>query len=189
MAESLPPFLLKSIDQMTALAMTRLVQIVIMVWFFRHTGTRDLYSKNFRLGIRTGLIWSSLTGAAALTAGLLLNSFHVQPQELIQTTFPSQNQGIFLITGILLAPVAEELFFRGIAYSFLRTWNKPAAMILTSLIFSFFHGLSLTPAAVIPFTGGIVFCLAYDQSESILTPVIIHSLGNFALFIISACFI
>jgi len=33
--------------------------------------------------------------------------------------------------------------------------------------------------------GGIVFCISYEIEESLITPIIIHSLGNIALFTIS----
>jgi membrane protease YdiL (CAAX protease family) len=79
--------------------------------------------------------------------------------------------------------VAEEVFFRGILYGFLKRWGKWTAVVLSSLIFVLFHrfdGFPL-PQAV----GGVVFALAYDAGQSLLAPITIHVLGNLALFSLS----
>ena len=78
---------------------------------------------------------------------------------------------------IVVAPIAEELLFRGIAFPWMtkRVGVRPA-MFLVSLLFAAIHMHvgSLVPLFVI----SIAFCLAYAYSGSLFVPIIMHSLFN-----------
>jgi len=88
---------------------------------------------------------------------------------------------LFFIVGTLIGPVAEEIFFRGILYGFFRRWGVIAALVITTLLFIFCHpartGLPITQAA-----GGMVFALTYEIEDSLVVPIVIHCLGNLAIF-------
>jgi membrane protease YdiL (CAAX protease family) len=122
---------------------------------------------------------------ASITGGIFLLN-HVNPLHLIASPLPVKEEalGLFLVTGVLIAPAAEELLFRGVLYAYLRRFNLPFALISSTLIFAGFHytgsGLPLVQAI-----GGVVFALAFERSKSLAAPFIIHSLGNLAIFSIS----
>jgi membrane protease YdiL (CAAX protease family) len=82
-----------------------------------------------------------------------------------------------LLAGVVLAPLAEEIFFRGFLFPGLRQrygWIK--AMLLSSAIFAAFH---LQPVALIPtFILGCVLAYAYQRSNSIWPGIILHLLTN-----------
>ena len=84
---------------------------------------------------------------------------------------------VLLIAG--LAPIAEELFFRGMLFSGLRNrlsaW--PAAL-LAGLIFGSIHAPSgLT--TVVPLAAlGVMFCWLYERTGSLWPPVIAHAINN-----------
>lgn len=87
----------------------------------------------------------------------------------------------FLLATVILAPLSEEIFFRGFLFPGLRQkhgWVK--AMLISSAIFALFH---LQPAAFIPtFLLGCVLAYAFQRSSSIWPGVILHFLINgFAL--------
>ena len=74
----------------------------------------------------------------------------------------------------LLAPLGEELIFRGFLYRALRMrWGVWPALLVTSLAFSALHP-SLGPYLVL----SAAFCLAYEWTGSLWTPILLHGLWN-----------
>lgn len=87
-----------------------------------------------------------------------------------------------LFLGAVVAPVAEEVFFRGFLYPGLKSsWGFVAAMIVSSAIFAVIHGFT----AVIPpiFVIGIVLVLAYEYTGSLWPPILIHGAMNGLAFL------
>jgi membrane protease YdiL (CAAX protease family) len=88
--------------------------------------------------------------------------------------------------GILLAPVIEELFFRGFLYPVLaRRSGVPAAVLLTSLGFMLIHASQLAGAWVpllILFFVGLTFTLARASTGSVAVPYLTHIGYNATLF-------
>jgi uncharacterized protein len=84
----------------------------------------------------------------------------------------------------VVAPVAEELFFRGYFFTALRNWKGvwPAA-ILTGLVFGAIHAGSapvgyLVPLAVL----GFGLCLLYWKTGSLYPCIALHALNNSLAF-------
>jgi membrane protease YdiL (CAAX protease family) len=86
----------------------------------------------------------------------------------------------FLVGG-LIAPVAEELFFRGILYGFFRQWGLLFAILSSTMIFVLAH----PGASYVQITGGIIFAISYEKEKNLIVPITIHSLGNLSLFSLS----
>jgi membrane protease YdiL (CAAX protease family) len=132
-------------------------------------------------GIKTGAAWSLVFGGAAAAAGALLLAAGVHPLRFFEMWLPAGKGDLllFLLTGALISPFVEELFFRGLLYGFFRRWGVALGLILTTAVFAGLHlpGLPVTQAI-----GGLVFCLAYEKGKSLLAPYIIHALGNAAIF-------
>lgn len=81
---------------------------------------------------------------------------------------------LLVVVGGLLAPVVEELLFRGILYTYLRRWGAAVAIIVSTLAFGLPHG-GFFP---IYLTGGLIFALLYEYSGSLLPAVIAHIINN-----------
>jgi membrane protease YdiL (CAAX protease family) len=78
---------------------------------------------------------------------------------------------------VLLAPLAEEVTFRGLIYRIFRQSMLPwSATLLSALIFGLMH-VELGKA-VWAFLLGLVAATAYEQTRSLLTPFLIHGLFN-----------
>ena len=84
--------------------------------------------------------------------------------------------GLFLFGGII-APFAEELVFRGVLYQWLRDrFGMWPGILISSLIFGLAHGdIAVGGAAAIL---GIVLAWAFEKSQSIWPPVLIHLINN-----------
>ena len=76
----------------------------------------------------------------------------------------------------LLAPIVEELTFRGLGFTLLERFGRSAAIVLVGIAFGLAHGLvdALSPLVVF----GI--CLAYlrSRTESVYPGMILHALYN-----------
>ena len=82
-----------------------------------------------------------------------------------------------VIMGVALAPIMEEIFFRGILLPICtRRGGIAKGIILVSLIFAtiHFHVPSLVPLFIL----SVAFSLAYFYSKSIIVPITMHSIFN-----------
>jgi membrane protease YdiL (CAAX protease family) len=88
--------------------------------------------------------------------------------------------------GMTLAPLLEELFFRGLLYPLLRrAFGLMIAVVLTAAAFAGIHGTQLgyawAPILSI-FLVGVVFTVARARTDSVATSFLMHCGYNFALF-------
>ncbi len=100
---------------------------------------------------------------------------------------------MMMLSTVVLAPVAEELLYRGLIFGWLREKNAILAYILSALIFASIHvvqyiGLYSTAhifvALVLYLPAGLSFAWAYQQSGTILAPIIIHAANNLLAFLV-----
>lgn len=177
----------KTVPPMVVLGGVRLLQagLITLIVFVRHKRLRPigLSLKELVPGLRRGLLWTGGFGLLVLLAGALLYVAGIHPLSLIHTPLPARPGHIllFFIVGGLIAPVTEELFFRGVLYGYFRRWGAVAAILLSTLAFVLAH--PVFPA--IPITqvvGGLLFALAYEVEKNLMVPITLHSLGNTAIF-------
>jgi len=140
-------------------------------------------------GCQKGLIWSGLFGLATAFAFITLFLMDIDPFALIKVNLPkttAQKTLFFAVAGII-GPIAEEVFFRGVLYGFLRRWGIMIALFGSTLLFVLAHpgthGLFL-PQII----GGLLFALSYEVERTLIVPIAIHILGNMALFTLSLIF-
>lgn len=105
-------------------------------------------------------------------------------QSVVQLIVDQGSPGLMLLIGlgaVVLAPLAEELVFRGFVYRNLRDQHgKGLAMLLSGLAFAAVH---FQPTLVLPLTAlGVGLALLYEWSGSLWVPITVHALWNlFAL--------
>jgi membrane protease YdiL (CAAX protease family) len=137
-------------------------------------------------GLKRGLLWSAGLAfvSSLIFAGLLLAG--INPFPLIKTRMPGSHGDIalYFLVGGVVAPLAEEVFFRGLIYGFLRRWGFPLALVLTTLLFVLAHPMS-RGLPVTQLAGGVLFAGAYEMERNLLVPITIHSLGNLGIFTLS----
>jgi uncharacterized protein len=84
----------------------------------------------------------------------------------------------------VVAPVAEEFFFRGYFFSALRNWRGlwPAA-VGTGVVFGAIHGSSADPAFLVPLAFfGFSLCLLYERTGSLYPCIAVHCANNSVAF-------
>ena len=85
---------------------------------------------------------------------------------------------------VLIAPVAEEVLFRGVLYTAIKQNGFPrAACWVTSLLFAAMHfnAMSFVPLAVF----SLVLICIYEKTGSLLASITAHSLFNLSNFVIA----
>jgi hypothetical protein len=172
------------------LGAARLLEIGLIVWAVHAVEGNltfiGLDRGQWSAGLKKGLLWSAGFGAFSGIVFAILHVAGIDPLSLIRTRLPrdSANLFLFFFVGGIVAPVAEEVFFRGILYGFLRRWGIALAFVLSTLLFSVSHGLGhgfpLTQVV-----GGVLFAAAYEIEKNLFVPITIHCLGNLAIFSLS----
>jgi len=172
---------------LTGLRILEIVSLVLVVHGFgQGLFAVGLARDQLRGGLLQGLCWSFVFGLVALAGSVLLFIAGINPFDLLHVSLPDTMEArvLFFITAGIIGPLAEEIFFRGILYGFFRQWGVWISLSVTTLLFVVMH----PPGAAVPvpqIVGSIVFTLAYEKRGELAAPVIIHCLGNLALFSIS----
>ena len=176
-----------------AIGIVRLIEIIILflvvTQFEGGIASIGLDPQHWFHGLKKGLIWSAVFGLCVAIVFAALYAFHINPLQILGSglSFNGKALILFFSIGGLIGPVAEEMFFRGIIYGFLRRWGILIAMIGTTIIFSVAH-LKGTPFPLTQIVGGILFSIAYEVEKNLFTPITIHVLGNLAIFSIPLVF-
>ena len=122
------------------------------------------------------LIWTYLL--TALEAAGAIDAF--EPQALI-TLFQDGGDPIaislLVALAILLAPIVEEIVFRGCVYRFLKSQTTLLpAQILSGCVFSFMHGnlMSFVPLVIV----GVFLARVYEKSGNLMVAIWFHAFFN-----------
>jgi membrane protease YdiL (CAAX protease family) len=101
---------------------------------------------------------------------------HQSLVDLVQTGSPAMKI-LLVVSAVLIAPIFEELMFRGLVQSTLTAYlQKPLlSIVITSLIFSTLHP-STHFAGIFVLSCGMG--LAYEKSGSLIRSIWIHILFN-----------
>ena len=91
---------------------------------------------------------------------------------------PTEIVVLSMINIIIWTPILEEIGFRGLFYSTLRSRLTPTiAIVLSAIVFSALHLKSLNSFLSI-FWSGLILAYAYERYRSLLPGIVIHAVGN-----------
>ena len=138
------------------------------------------------LGLGTGLGLVLIAMALALLTSRLLQALgnQAEPQKLVsliaeEAAKPDQTGLLifFVVMAVAVAPVAEEILFRGILYPAIKQIGHPrAAAIGTALLFALFHVNLLTFASLTAVA--LVLIALYEFTDNLLAPITAHAVFN-----------
>jgi CAAX protease family protein len=142
-----------------------------------------------RLGLRgfrpSALGWMFAMLGVYYLGAIIFSALVIQPdQEDIGKELGVCNPGIGIALAavlliVVIAPFAEELFFRGFFFAGLRSsWSLWPSALLTGAIFGLVHAPT-GPTAAIPLAGfGVGLAWLYNRTNSIWPCVLAHLLNN-----------
>ena len=108
-------------------------------------------------------------------------------EKLLEQLGTNEGTALLLLSAALtciVAPICEEMLFRGYIFTALRNWRGtlPAALI-TALLFGGVHVGSAPALDLIPLAGlGFGLCLLYRYTGSLYTAILAHALNNSLAF-------
>jgi hypothetical protein len=130
--------------------------------------------------------------AAALAVGVLVATYLWElvvvalpirnpgkEQGLTPTHWEPSHAGAFAANVILftvVAPVVEELTFRGVGQSLLRFTGRWPSILLVGIAFGLWHGLVEALLILIPFGVGLAYLR--DRTRSVVPGMVVHALFN-----------
>ncbi|MEO5986650.1 MAG: type II CAAX endopeptidase family protein [Candidatus Limnocylindria bacterium] len=132
--------------------------------------------------IRAGLGWGAAAwlGSSVLAAGIAWAleraGFVVEPQTAEQAIAVVE-PWVVIVAIVILAPVAEEVFFRGIVFNaWLRERGRRWAFIGSAVLFAVIHVsvVALVPILLL----GLALAWIYARTGSLLAPIVMHATVN-----------
>lgn len=92
-----------------------------------------------------------------------------------------------IIASAILAPLAEELLFRGLIYKRIRTYTTMLpAMLISALVFGIIHGNIVQ--FLYAFIIGLFLAFVYERFKTIIAPFIFHAGANLIAVIVTYFF-
>jgi membrane protease YdiL (CAAX protease family) len=119
-----------------------------------------------------------------LTWSLFLSLFGQRTQPDLLPLFGGGVGGLLLalFTGGLIAPIAEEVFFRGFVFAGLyQQLGLRRALVLNAILFALVHILPTSWPPI--FLLGVLFAVLYAQTQSIWPAVLVHGAINSISFL------
>jgi hypothetical protein len=157
------------------LSLTRALDILfLLIW-----GSYPFSKKYIQAGLKESIFLAALLGFTGVISLIFLKGlFGISLFEGVR------REAIFLLTSCFLAPVAEELVFRGILYRLARErWPAWVCTIPVSILFAALHW-TFHQSSLLPFCGSVIFCLIYEKTKSILSPILVHITGNLIIYVL-----
>lgn len=152
--------------------------LVILAWKRIRPGLLGFVKfDSLTMGLGCGLL--IVAYGIVIAHNVLLTLLGVDTQgEAVMKMFSELDSPVWLfITGVIVAPLVEETFFRGFLFQgFRQRYGWIAALLLSSGIFAASH---LDPVSFIPtFVLGAVLGYVYHRSNSLWPSIILHFLNN-----------
>lgn len=176
--------------------------IIILSYFINTIKNKnqliDIYH-NFMVNVKWVKMIKIFIILALCIKGISLISFYaiyrIKPELLMELSDSESTSTVFSIfffriNASFIAPIIEELMFRGVILNRLvKRWGFTIGIIVSSVIF----GLAHFPNSVSFFFWSLFMCVFYIKKKNILFPIVIHLLNNlcntiiiFLLFILGS---
>ncbi len=136
---------------------------------------------------RAGWMIVVLLIAFVVLSVIWIEVVHPSKEKVLESLGTNEGTVLLLLSAGLtcvVAPVCEELLFRGFIFTALRNWSGmiPAAVI-TGLVFGGVHAGSAPALDLVPLAAlGFGLCLLYRYTGSLYPGIVAHALNNSVAF-------
>ena len=153
---------------------------VALIFAWRRIHWRQLGFGKFSLnvvGIGCGLLFGGYIIILLHNAALAMFGVNTQGDQIFEIFNQLQSPVWFFVVGAVVAPIVEEIFFRGFLFQGFRAkYGWLPAVLLSSAIFGAAH---LDPVSLIPtFVLGCVLAYMYHRSNSVWPGILFHAAIN-----------
>jgi membrane protease YdiL (CAAX protease family) len=165
-----------------------LLATAVALWWF-HVSWNEAFGfasggagRAMVLGALAGLVFLPVGWTLQFLSGEVLNLMHrdVPVQEAVQTMQKADtldSRVYFVVFSILIAPVAEEILFRGVLYPAIKQFGFPrSALWGTAVLFAAIH---VNVPIFLPLLAlGLALALLYEATNNLLATITAHGLFN-----------
>ena len=153
---------------------------VALIFAWRHIHWKHLGFGKFTvnvMGIGCGLLFGGYAIILIHNAILYAFGLGTQGDQIFEILNQLDSPVWFFFVGAIIAPLVEEIFFRGFLFQgFRQKYGWLPAILLSSAIFGVAH---LDPVSLIPtFILGCVLAYVYHRSNSLWPGIIFHAMIN-----------
>lgn len=131
------------------------------------------------------ILWLALVGALAVAPASLIDGLALSLRGAQQTQAAAMRSDLFLLTllkSALLAPLCEELFFRGYLLGALAPYGKKATVAATALLFAMMHGGG---SPLVLTLMGVMLGIVYWRTNSLYASVLVHAAYNLTIVLLA----
>ena len=173
-------------DQVVSTLVFNIVLIGLYILYNRYKGNELKFTKidNKNIALVSGIFLTLFILSNNISAYILT---HVQDTAFnsYANTLNSTNIILLIVSSVIISPIAEEIFFRGIIFKYLRNnFSFIFSTIVSIAIFAFMHGtiIHIVPAVIF----GTLFCEIYEYTKDIKYNIFFHILYNILMMTIGA---
>ncbi len=178
----------------TLVASTAAYGIVVLLWYKLAFVKKYTAEKKaaFKETVLKGKVIGSLVIAAvgcycldllvATLVGMLSPATMESFNEMMGSALGG-NEFMAFLAVVILAPIAEEVLFRGIVFRMLsKHWSEVAAIIVSTVLFGLYHGNLMQAIYVLPI--GLLLGYTVYKCKSVLPCILIHMINNFMPYVV-----
>jgi membrane protease YdiL (CAAX protease family) len=172
---------------MPLLLLTETWMLVVPLWIARTRTTRSVHLPRLRAVLIEGLfallalpvVIAASNAVSLIVANVLSGTGSpTMPWAPAASSFNRIEWLAFIVMAVTLAPVAEELFYRGLLYNALRQRIHPIlAAAVQAVVFGYDHPFGLANSAGIGMVG-LLLALFYEWRKTLLAPILVHATMN-----------
>lgn len=154
------------------------IVVIPLCWLLYQSFEQDcgerVFSDSWSVLLVTTFSWFLLSGSQ-----MLFTQLYPDPTiENYMSVLSEHDSAVYVILTLFVAPVFEELLFRGALFRiFVGRFNAFAGMMLSSILFAAVHGTF--SHLYLGFFLGLFCALAYIRSGTVWASVLVHSVYNF----------
>jgi membrane protease YdiL (CAAX protease family) len=158
-----------------------LILTLLLVFTFKKIQLRSYLHLDENLSVRFFLYTIGTAIAVMGIIELISVLANIEQNPIMVDIVSNTDPLIFIITAVILAPVAEELLFRGWLYRELEIYtDKVVAIAITSGLFTLIHIQYSAIEMLLVLIIGISLGLLRSYYNNLLYPIILHFINNLA---------
>jgi CAAX protease family protein len=154
---------------------------IVFVYAVAAVDTEELFAlrRPRSIGRAVGLGFAVIVAIYIVSAALAPFLNAGKEQGLTPTHWEPKHAGAYaanFVVVAIVAPIVEELTFRGVGYGLLEQFGRPLAIVVVGIAFGLAHGL--VEALPVLATFGMLLTWLRSKTGSVLPGIVVHALFN-----------
>jgi len=157
---------------------------LLLVWV-NHWSIEDVYKlkstspRNKLISIIMGICFWFFAYYISKVTELWLDTYVGPLNNLSQQMYFSVSQSLLMLIGtVVIAPICEEIYFRGMVQSAYTARSKESALVITAIMFGAFHVFNGLSQVIPTLLLGLVMGYLVLKTDSLASSILFHGAAN-----------